>query len=464
MSLLERIYQHSPIPFQTFMLNIKAAELYYERYGKKFKNQYKEFKDNEELSSGDLEEYQNEKLRKLVKHSFETVPYYRNIFDERKLRPHDINSINDLYKLPILTKEDIRTNYQDLISSRVSKRNMRYGHTSGTTGTPLNVVYDINVCVVHHAADWRQKSWGGMDIGDNYASIQGRMICPSHQNKPPFWRKNYINNQLFMSSFHLKKEYLQAYFDKLDKNNIRYIEGYPSTLFTLASYLASTGQKYKMNTVFTSSETLFEFQREIIEEVFQTKVFDFYGMAERTTYATECAMHSGHHINTDYGVTEFLDSNDAPVQKGEMGRIIATSLHNYAFPMIRYQTNDSCSTKVKSCDCGSSFPLMDDVATKNEAIITLPDGRWISPSVLTHPFKPMINIIASQIIQENLHHIRIKIQKNEKYTLSDEKMLLSAFKERVGKDIGLSVEYVEEISKTSSGKFKWVTSRVKPIF
>ena len=107
---------------------------------------------------------------------------------------------------------------------------------------------------------------------------------------------------------------------------------------------------------------------------------------------------------------------------------------------------------------------MDDVATKNEAIVTLPDGRLVSPSVLTHPFKPMENIIESQIIQEKIDLLRIKIVKNKDYGTYDERLLLAGFSERLGKDIAFKLEYVDEIPRTKSGKFKWVISKVVPCF
>ena len=220
-----------------------------------------------------------------------------------------------------------------------------------------------------------------------------------------------------------------------------------------------------MKAVLSSSETLFDYQREAIEKAFQCKMFDFYGMAERAVFATECNYHSGHHLNMDYGITEFVDGDDLPVTPGTLGRIVATSLHNYAMPFIRYQTNDACSLKKeRTCGCGRGFPLMDDVATKNESIISLPDGRLISPSVLTHPFKPMHNIKASQIIQEQIDELKVKIVKGEQYSRLDETMLLNAFRDRLGDAIMVNIQYVEKIAQEASGKFKWVVSKIPPAF
>ncbi|MGI9286194.1 MAG: phenylacetate--CoA ligase family protein [Pseudomonadales bacterium] len=464
MDFLEKIYHKSPIPFQTAMLNGKALGLYFERYGAKFERMSEQFDANQFMRKSELDSYQNERLIRLIDHAFESVPFYKERFKKAKLKPQDIKSKEDLFKIPALTKKDIKSNFNSLISTRANSKRLRKGNTSGTTGAPLTVLYDINTCVVHHVADHRQKAWAGMQRREAYASLQGRVICPPSQDHPPFWRKNYINNQLFLSSFHLKKEFIQFFIDKLKKDEIKFIEGYPSTIYTLASFLSITDQSLPMTAVLTSSETLYNWQRKLIEERFSCRVFDFYGMAERTVYATECEEHSGHHLNEDYGITEFLSIDNEPLAAGEFGKIVATSLHNFAFPLIRYQTNDSCALKLEDCSCGRAFPLMDDVATKEEAIIQLPDGRWISPSVLTHPFKPMVNIEESQIIQEDLENICIRIVKGEHYTQADEALLLKGFQDRLGNDVRFKVEYPEKIERTTSGKLKWVISHAKHQF
>jgi len=463
MGLPEYIYNHSPIFSQTLLLNLKAFELYRERYGKKFWKLYREFEKNQWLRVEEVREWQSSRLRQLVKHAYETVPYYQETFKKNNVVPADIQSIGDLSKLPVLTKSDIKQNFSRLLSTAIPKKKVRYGHTSGTTGSPLDVAYDINTCVAHHAADWRQKSWAGLQYGQPYASLQGRVIVPLKQKKPPFWRKNYINNQLFLSAFHLTEANLPYYFDKLGKDGILFLEGYPSNVFILALFLNKNNITFPLKAVLTSSETLFDYQQVAIEKAFSCKIFDFYGMAERVVFATECDHHQGHHLNLDYGITEFLDSDNKPIADGKLGKIVATSLHNFAMPMIRYQTNDSCSLKNSLCECGRSFPLMEDVATKNEAIVTLPDGRLISPSVLTHPFKPMKNIIESQIIQEKIDLLRIKIVKNNNYGPDDERLLLAGFTERLGKNIAFELEYVDEIPRTKGGKFKWVISKIEPV-
>ena len=460
----QKLYNKSPIFFQTIILNLKASELYLERYGSKFWKTYRTFDQIQWLSESQVEEYQFEKLKALINYSYENVPYYSRIMKERSLTPKDIKNLEDLSKFPVLTRDTVRLHQKELLSTKYPKLLLRHGHTSGTTGSPLEFYYDISTCVVHHVADWRQKHWAGLQNGEPYGSLQGRVIVPLTQKTPPFWRKNWINNQLFLSAFNLSKQNLPRYFEKIYKDGLSAIEGYPSNLYILSLYLNEHKTKLPVKAILTSSETLFDYQRESIEKAFECKVFDFYGMAERVVFATECDYHKGHHLNMDYGVTEFLDNKNEPVGPGKMGRLVATSLHNYAMPFIRYQTNDVSGLKAEKCPCGRSFPLMQDVTTKDESIVTLPDGRLVSPSVLTHPFKPMHNISESQIIQTELDQLLVKVVKRNSYTRKDEIKLLRAFQERLGSQVNIKIEYVDSIPRTDSGKLKWVISHVTPHF
>ncbi len=458
--IMNILYYKSPSLLQTLLLNAHAFNLYRRRYNNKFWKLSDEFNKNERLSEHEIREYQDEKLRCLIKHAYENVPLYKERMQNSKLFPEDIKGQNDLFKLPILTREDIKNNFQKLKAINYPEKKLFLGHTSGTTGSPLEFYWDNSVEVLHHVADWRQKKWAGLEFGDRYASLQGRVIVPIKKKNPPFWKTNYLNNQLFLSSFHLEKENIRYYIDKIISFKPLAIEGYPSTLFILAKYLLSIKTSVPLKAVLTSSETLFPIQREAIEAAFQCKVFDFYGMAERVIYASECECHEGHHLNFDYSITELLDGNNEPVSVGKIGRIVATGLWNYGMPLIRYKTSDASALKSNKCSCGRVFPLMQDVTTKDEDIVTTPDGRLISSSVLTHPFKPMHNIEESQIIQEDLRSITIKIVKKEMYSEKDSLKLTKALKERLGDGVNINLEFVESIPRTRNGKFRWVISKV----
>lgn len=456
----QHIYSTSPAFLQNIFLNVYACKIHKERYGSKFRRVKSEIERTQWSSQEEIDQYQNYRLRQLIRHAYDTVPYYKTLFDTNGIEPDDIKSKNDLYKIPLLTKEDVRGNAKELLSSKYRKSQLVHGHTSGTTGSPLEFYWDINTCVYTNAVDWRQKNWAGVKYGNPIAVLLGRTIVPIKNNKPPFWRMNYLHNQLWLSSFHMSKENLPHYLQKLKTFRPVAIEGYPSTVYILAQYLMATGQTFPLKAVLTSSETLFPIQREIIEKAFECNIFDFYGLAERVLFATECDAHSGLHLNFEYGITEVVDESNSHLADGASGTIVGTSLCNFAMPFIRYKTSDISSIRKASCSCGRSMPIIEPITTKAEDIVVRPDGRMISPSVLTHPFKPMHNIEKSQIIQEDENNIRIKIVKRSGYTDADTNMLLNSFCERVGDDIKITVEFVSDIPRTASGKYRWIISKV----
>jgi len=455
------LYERSPHLLRTALLNVYAYSLNFERYGKKFELLMEEFSRNERLSREELEEYQREKLQTLMRHAYEHVPYYRDLMKDLKLTPADFRDLSDLAKLPVLTREDVKKHNLRLQADNLCRRKIRHGHTSGTTGSPLGFLWDFSVCTIHHVADWRQKGWAGFKFGDPFVSLQGRQVVPASRQKPPFWMMNQVHNQLFMSSFHLKDEFLGSYVEKIRQFKPKGVEGYPSTLHILARYLKKKDLYCPVPAVLTSSETLLPLQRELIEERFQCPVYDFYGMAERVIYASECEFHVGKHVNMDYGIVEVVDGNNNPVSQGSLGTIVATGLWNFAMPLIRYKTSDATAIQAGTCACGRSFPLMDQVTTKLEDIIILEDGRMISSSILTHPFKPLDNILKSQIVQTDLRTLDIYLVKGSNYAENDSELLLKGMKERVGGSMNINLKFVADIPNDKSGKFRWVISKLE---
>lgn len=463
-SIYEKIYNKLPIPAQNVAISLFGFSITLERYGKKFKKIRRFLERSQYFTDDELKEYQREKLTKIIHHAYENVPYYRELFKANKLTPNDIRSIKDLEKVPVLTKDDIKKYYNKLIAQNIDKKKLKMGHTSGTTGSPLEILWDKNIVLMTNAVLWRQRNWSGLEFGDKFATFFGRVSVPISQKTPPFWRYNFAHNQLLFSSFHLTKDNLIAYFDKMAKFSPKAIEGYPSNLFILAKFLKETNRKFPLKLVLTTSETLHKYQRELIEESFQCKIFDYYGMAERVIFATECEEHCGHHLNSEYGITEFVDGDGNSVSAGNIGKIVATGLHNYGMPLIRYETNDASGLNFKKCACNRNLPIFNDVATKEEDIIKAPDGRYISSSALTHPFKPLHNIVESQIIQDDTNHMRIKIVKKNSYDQKDTHKLLSEMQRRVGKEMIIDIEFVDSIPREVSGKFRWVISKVPLTF
>ena len=459
-SFLDKIYQNSPGFIQSIFVTGYGLKLYRREYGRKFREVLDEFEKNQWLSPDEIIEYQNEKLRDLIKHAYDNVPYYNRIMSERKLKPADISTVDDLHKLPVLAREDVKNNRDDLIARNYKPSQLITGYTSGTTGSPLELIWDDRICLLKTVVDWRQKRIAGINPRDKMAFFLGRTIAPLSRKKPPFWSHNLVMNHLFCSSWHLSKENLPAYFDKLAKFEPKAIEGYPSTMYILAKYLLSKNLTFPLKVAFTSSETLMPKQREEIEKAFACRLYDFYGMAERVVFATECNAHDAKHINMDFGIAELYAGDGASVRYGDMGRIVATGLHNYAMPLIRYRTSDISMFREKPCSCGRGFMLMENVTTKDEDIVTTPDGRYISSSIINAVTHHLTTILEHQVIQDDLTHLKMLIVKKPEFRDADKDFLLANLKKILGDGMAVEIKFIDSIPRTSAGKFRWVISKV----
>lgn len=457
--LLKTIYTNSPTFLQNLGVSLYGLKVRIREYGRKFDLLLREFDDHLSWSRDQLLEYQDEQIRSLIAHCYERIPYYREIMRERKLTPADIKTGSDLQKLPILTRSMVRSLGDRLVATNMKPSELVVGHTSGTTGSPLRLVWDENVCLMKTVVDWRQKKIAGIRPGEKMALFLGRQVAPLDQKKPPFWRHNWALNQLFCSSFHLSNANLGYYFDKLRKFEPVALEGYPSTMSILAGYLNSRSETFPLRAIFTSSETLLPSQREEIEQAFGCRVFDFYGMAERIIFATECGSQHAKHLNIDFGHVEIGGARSC--QAGEpIGRIVATGLHNYAMPLIRYETSDISSISKETCPCGCALPIMNGVASKDEDIVITPDGRYISSSILNAVTHHLTNVAESQIVQNDKATVIFRLVRRPEFSDADAKFIRDSMREVLGSEVTLNLEFVESIPRTEAGKFRWVISKV----
>ena len=456
----EMLYRRSPVWLQTLLLNAHAMRVERHRYGGRCRAEVARLREHESWSPRQMRDHQDARVRHLVARAYEQSTYYRRLFDEAGVRPTSIRGAADLPRLPLLTKDLVRQHAAEIMTSPQPLAGWLHGHTSGTTGTPLGVWYDRETCIATNAADRQHRAWAGVDPNAWCAMLLGRVVVPIDQTAPPYWRANRVQRQLWFSSFHLSDATLPAYVDELRRRNIRAIEGYPSTLFILANYLVRHGHTLPMRAVISSSETLHRLQRETIETAFECRLSDYYALAERVLFAFQCERRGDKHLVESYGYAEIVDENGIPVPDGSPGYLVGTSLHNEAMPLLRYRTSDVTAIRSDPCACGRTSRRIRSVTTKAEDIVVTPDGRMISPSVLTHPFKPLEHVASSQVVQERLDHILVKLVPVDGYGPEEESQLVTALRERVGPGMTVEVQHVSDIPREPSGKFRWVISKV----
>lgn len=456
----EAMYARMPPSGRMLLMNLHALRIQRHRYGAPYVAMLNEFSELARSTELQVKRYQAERLRHILLAARSQSPYYRQLMANWPESAFSIDQVHQaLASLPVLTKQVLRSQSRRILCEG-PRSGWLHGHTSGTTGTPLSLWYSRAMGYATNAADRLQKRVAGIPDDAVIGMLLGRGVVPVPVKKPPFWVENKIQRQVWFSSLHMTNETLGYYADHVINRQITVLDGYPSTLYMFAKYLISRGRALPMRAVFSSSETLHDIQREAIQAAFQAPLFDYYGHAERAIFAIECEVHDGKHVVDPFGITEIVDSSGNPVPDGQPGFLTGTSLHNDALPLLRYRTGDVSVIDRAPCACGIVFPKISNVSTKAEDIIVLPDGRWMSPSALTHPFKPFPEIIKSQIVQESTHEISIFIVAGADFASEHKERLLTALAERLGDSVNVKLVPVQDIPNEASGKFRWVISRV----
>lgn len=413
----------------------------------------------------ELEELQNKKLRALIRHAYENVPYYHNLFRKLNLKPEDIKTKEDLKKLPILTKDEIRKNFIELLAKNFEKWKPLQNATSGTTGEPLKYYITIDSASIRWASGFRAWGWAGYKLGDKRATLAGASLVPS--NIPFKKRLRYLfERNLPLSAFNLTEEAMAQYAQKLRHFKPKFIRGYPTALSIFAKYLDENNiYDLRPQAIFTTAETLFPHQRKIIENAFGCEVFDGYGCVDGNANAMECNEHI-YHIASEQVVMEFVKKGER-VYHNELGEVVVTDLYNYAMPFIRYAPGDVAIPSDEQCPCGRGLPLIKSIEGRTWDLIITRSGRIIYPILIPYMFYPNPNnpkeikgIKQYQVVQETKEKLLIKIVK-ESGCEEDFGYILQNFRKFIGDEMDLEVSFVESIPPEKSGKVRLVVSKVK---
>jgi len=456
--VIEDLYCTSPILGQHVLISLYGGYLRLQRYGSSHARLLGELARSEFLGREELEILQLEKLRVLIRHAFDTVPFYRRLSKTLGITHHDITTLQALKKLPIIRKDDIRADPELFLSSAFSRKSLKRINTSGTTGTPLSFWLDKEALKRNYAFYARALSWAGVQINQKSATFAGRVFVPSIQTGPPYWRHNVFNRNLLMSSYHISETTAPRYLEKLEQFAPLFIDSYPSAIFALAQYTETHGYagRVRPRAIVTSSETLLEHQRKTIERAFGCRVFDQYGSAEMVVFASECERGSLH-FHPEYGIAEVVNQGtEAPA--GESGELVCTGFQNLAMPLIRYEIGDTAIRSDAVCSCGRSFPTLEGVIGRMDDTIVTPDGRQVGR--LDPIFKGAEGIKETQIVQERIDQVIVRIVRGMNFEPHMAQSVVDELKKRVGEAVRVDVVYVDHIERSSTGKFRSVVSRI----
>ncbi len=457
--LLDAIYFKSPDAIQNLLISVYGFKLYRERYIGNHKLYLAQLLKSQFYDAAAISGLTINKLQETVRFACNNVPFYQELYKKNKITNY-ISALTDINCLPIISKDLLRQFPEKFLAKGVPQKNIISINSSGTTGKTLKIFVDYDSRRFSYAFYSRLKQWAGIDCRLPNVTFAGRTIVAPDRNRPPFWRTNLKMNNYLFSSYHLSPENLGSYVRKLQEIQPHFIDSYPSSLFTLATFmLANNIAGISPKAIITSSETLFDFQRKVIEDAFGCPVFDQYGCAEQVVFISQCERGS-YHIHPEYGLVEFLRDDGSTASPGEEARLICTGFTNRAMPLIRYDIGDTgILSKEQHCPCGRNFPVVEKIVGRTDDIIVMRDGRRVGR--LDPIFKGLQSIKETQIIQEDLDNITLKIVPGENFQGNELDVIVYELKKRLGNKVEVATQIVSAIPRTTAGKFRAVISKVK---
>lgn len=421
----------------------------------------KEYEKTQWYTRQEIKEYQDDKLRRLIKHVYENVPYYNNIMKERKLIPSDICTSSDLVKLPILTKEDVRSHAKELVAKNYRNEELFACQTGGSTGKPLQLFKDLNTHVWSTTALYRGLSWGGYELGDPIVRFTGISLGEI----PRGWverMKGKICRMIFLPSFEISEQNVREYLRKIRRSRAKFARGYASASYLLAKLMGKLKiDDLNFETVFTTAEVLQDFQRTTIEKQFKCKVLDYYGGGEVNSLAYQCEKRLGHHIVEEHVIIESVRGNVEPVID-RTGEFLVTDIDNYGMPFIRYKNEDAGIISSQLCSCGRGLRLIKALHGRVNDLLVSYKGDLLPSQFFPSLFVVLrINGIDQfQIIQETKEYLILRIVKNKNFNRDELDRVLSIIHKYMGQEVVIEVKEVSSIPTAPSGKKRYTISKI----
>jgi phenylacetate-CoA ligase len=405
----------------------------------------------------ELKRIQLKKLKVVIKHAYNHVPYYHNAFSSVGIKPDDIKSFEDFTKIPLVSKQDIQKNYRNFVTKGINVSKLPSRNTSGSTGTPLKIISDP---YPSPGASRYPFFECGVKLCDKFVTIWGRATSIS-------WGSKYTRLWGDISETIIPLLTEEKLISLLRQIKPDVLLTFPSVLLSLSSRDLSG---INPRQIFTQGEMVTPYCRDVVKRKFGVDLFEIYGSVEFGNMAFECTEHFALHIITDNVYIELLDEKGEPVAPGEHGEIVVTGLHNYVMPLIRYRIGDLGVLTDDRCPCGRSWPLLKSIEGRSNDLLVLPSGRRISWLYLQRCIfydqefqKNLFCISQYQIVQERRDRIVINVVKGLNFDpnlLLRIKSNIEEFFARQGEKLEVIIKLVKDIPMERTGKRRVFISKV----
>jgi phenylacetate-CoA ligase len=405
---------------------------------------------SEWLLREDLEAMQLVKLQELITHCSERVPYYKTLFKKIGFKPEHLKTLADIRNIPPISKAELREYFEQLCAINSTEYKPEECTSGGSTGEPVKFLLDRKSLIMEKACLNRHWLKSGYKQGEPNVNLRGLRLTL----KPGrYWLNDQGENCLYLSSYHLTPVNIGAYVEAFNTYKPTLLNTYPSNGAYFATLIEESGLKVNpLRSIVCSSETLYSYQRERMEEVFGCKVWDYYGLTELVGNAGECEAHDGYHMAMEMGLFEVLCAGDRPAEEGEVGEIVATALNNFSMPFLRYLTGDLAEFTDQPCSCGRGLTMIKRIQGRAMEFIETPSGSRLTVTALNVHGGTWTNVRQFQYVQMAPDRVALRVIKSDGYSDSDERRILSQMSQRFGDEIKLEMDYVTEIPKTPRGK------------
>jgi phenylacetate-CoA ligase len=420
----------------------------------------------EALSPSAQRRQQQQRLEQILQHAYNTVPFYRQQFDDAGFKPSHARVDRPL-PLPALRRDDLREGGESLRSNAFQLKDLRQAGSSGTTSTPIQFYRDIESLRDKSAIQMQLNSWVRFDQGDRVLLMWG-----AHRDlvSQPSWRWRFYEETLLRRipapSGMINDEILERFRERYETLRPKVLYAYSTVLAAFAAYMVKHGMKHRPAVIIATAEVMNDENRRLIETTFGIPVTMHYGSRELGMIASECSQHQGLHFHPWSSYVEFDPIGDTP--DGPAYRLLITDLLNYGQPFIRYDTGDCVTLGSQQCACGRPFPLVSKILGRVCEGIILADGGIIPGITLGTQMAQMGQTFRSiaqvQFVQKSLEHIHLRyaVKGNETSKQSELSSICTAIDALMNQPMNWSLEQVADIPRERSGKIRLCISELPP--
>jgi phenylacetate-CoA ligase len=405
-------------------------------------------------SADEIRRIQLDKLNRIIKSAYRTIPYYRELFGSYGVAVDNLNLPGDLSRIPILTKEILKKSSSRFVNNNNHKP-VSHEITSGSAGEPLVIPIDREKGAFIRAVMFRNYEWHAIDIGDKQARFWG--IPQAHKLRLREALKDFSANRIRLSAFHINDDSFERFVRKLRAFKPRYFYGYPSLLYKFSQWLSENKIKMDdldLSAIICTGEVLYDFQRKAIESTFNCKVANEYGTTETGVIAFECPA-GNLHINSDHVYLESVKTSDDAIA----GSLVVTELNNMYNPLIRYKIGDLGTICQESCTCGIGFPILKNLVGRESSFIVTAQNEYVFSAILSYTFKEGIKQF--QGIQDEKGALLVKIVRNGTLTTQMLLQYKKTLSDALGDDMKITFDFVPHIEVEKSGKLRYFISNLQ---